>query len=123
MKLVDSEINMIKSYEDRLKTAVYSDYARNIISSDLEQLRLIYSKIIGKDYRLNKSCSVCQLNFLKLLGRWWFDNKETYENSIIVVEEPEPILKINQLENKVTNKELKTKKCPSTNTKKTKRIK
>ena len=123
MKLVDSEINMIKTYEDRLKTAVFSDYARNIISSDLEQLRLIYNKIIGKDYRLNKSCSVCQLNFLKLLGRWWFDNKETYDNSIIVVEEPEPILKINQLENKVTNKELNTKKCPSPITKKAKKIK
>ena len=59
MKLVDSEINMLITYEERFRTAVFSDYSRNIISQDLEQLRLIYSKIIGKEYRLNKSCSTC----------------------------------------------------------------
>lgn len=120
MKLVDSEINMLITYEERFRTAVFSDYSRNIISQDLEQLRLIYSKIIGKEYRLNKSCSTCQLNFLKLLGRWWFDNKE---NLIRVVGELEPILKINELDDVVTNKELNTKKCPLTNTKKQRKTK
>ena len=127
MKLLDSEINMLRKYEERFRTAVFSDYSRNIISQDLEQLRLIYNKIHNTDYRLNKSCSTCQLNFLKLLGRWWFDNKENLitvqEKSFTVVEEPEPILKINELENKVTNNEQSTKKCPSIITKKRRKTK
>lgn len=116
MKLTESEINMLKKYEDRMRTAVYSDYSRNIISSDLESLRNIYNKTHNTDYRLNKTCSVCQLNFLRLLGKWYFDNKE---NLIRVVEEPEPILEINELGKEVTNKAQSTKKCPTSTTKKT----
>lgn len=116
MKLTESEINMLRKYEDRMRTAVYSDYSRNIISSDLESLRNIYNKIHNTDYRLNKTCSTCQLNFLRLLGKWYFANKE---NLITVVKEPEPILEINELGKEVTNKAQSTKKCPTQTTKKT----
>lgn len=111
MQLTENEIDILKKYEDRMRTALFSDYSRNIISPDLERLRLIYNKVKSVDYRLNKSCASCQLTFLKKLGEWWFDYKE---NSNKVLEEPEPILEINDLQNKATNK----KRCQSKRKKK-----
>lgn len=116
IQLTDNELNILNKYEDRMRTAVYSDYARNCVSSDLDRLLEIYNKVKGINSRLNKSCSSCQLTFLKQIGRWWFEYKENLNK---VVEEPEPILNINELENGVTNNEQITKKCPTTITKKT----
>lgn len=115
MQLTDNEIDVIEKYEDRMRTAVFSGYSRGVISPDLERLRLIYNKVKGIDYSLNKSCAACQLTFLTAFGRWWFENKErVYEErdseravsgseSGKVSEAPEPVLKINDLQKSVTN--------------------
>lgn len=108
MQLTDNEIDVIEKYEDRMRTAVFSGYSRGVISPDLERLRLIYNKVKGIDYRLNKSCAACQLTFLTAFGRWWFENKERiYEERLSnvdkVSEAPEPVLKINDLQKSVTN--------------------
>lgn len=108
MQLTDNEIDVIEKYEDRMRTAVFSGYSRGVISSDLERLRLIYNKVKGIDYSLNKSCAACQLTFLTAFGRWWFENKERiYEERLSnvdkVSEAPEPVLKINDLQKSVTN--------------------
>lgn len=113
IQLTDNELDILKKYEDRFRTAVFSEYARNIISTDLDRLLDIYNRVKGIKYKLNKSCSSCQLTFLKLIGRWWFDFKTK------VVEQPEPTLIINDLEEEVTNNEINTKKCPTQKTKKT----
>ena len=110
MQLTDNEINIMKRLEDRFRTAVFGDYARNVISSDLDSLLSIYRKVFGSEYRLNKTCASCQLAFLKQIGRWWFSYKEEREK---VSEAPEPILNIKELEEPVTN----TNKSTSTNTK------
>lgn len=108
MQLTDNEIDVIEKYEDRMRTAVFSGYSRGVISPDLERLRLIYNKVKGIDYSLNKSCAACQLTFLTAFGRWWFENKErVYEKRLSnvdkVSEAPEPVLKINDLQKSVTN--------------------
>lgn len=108
MQLTDNEIDVIEKYEDRMRTAVFSGYSRGVISPDLERLRLIYNKVKGIDYSLNKSCATCQLTFLTAFGRWWFENKErVYEERLSnvdkVSEAPEPVLKINDLQKSVTN--------------------
>lgn len=108
MQLTDNEIDVIEKYEDRMRTAVFSGYSRGVISPDLERLRLIYNKVKGIDYSLNKSCAACQLTFLTAFGRWWFENKERiYEERLSnvdkVSEAPEPVLKINDLQKSVTN--------------------
>lgn len=108
MQLTDNEIDVIEKYEDRMRTAVFSGYSRGVISPDLERLRLIYNKVKGIDYNLNKSCATCQLTFLTAFGRWWFENKErVYEERLSnvdkVSEAPEPVLKINDLQKSVTN--------------------
>lgn len=108
MQLTDNEIDVIERYEDRMRTAVFSGYSRGVISPDLERLRLIYNKVKGIDYSLNKSCATCQLTFLTAFGRWWFENKERiYEERLSnvdkVSEAPEPVLIINDLQKSVTN--------------------
>ncbi len=108
MQLADNEIDVIERYEDRMRTAVFSGYSRGVISPDLERLRLIYNKVKGIDYSLNKSCAACQLTFLTAFGRWWFENKERiYEERLSnvdkVSEAPEPALIIKELEEPVTN--------------------
>lgn len=112
MELLENEIDILKKYEDRLRTAYYSDYSRNVPSTDLNTLRNIYNKVMCTNYQFNMSCSTCQLNFLKRLGKWYF---EVYK----VVDETEPILNINELDKPVTNNEQITKKCPTSKTKKT----
>lgn len=108
MQLTDNEIDVIERYEDRMRTAVFSGYSRGVISPDLERLRLIYNKVKGIDYSLNKSCAACQLTFLTAFGRWWFENKERiYKERLSNVDKvsgaPEPVLKINDLQKSVTN--------------------
>lgn len=87
---------MLEKYEDRMRTAVGYDYARAVQSRDLDLLLDIWNRHHDTPYRMNKACSSCQLTFLKMLGRWYFDK-------IKVVKETEPALSINELQDSATD--------------------
>lgn len=80
----------------QLRTALESDYARNIGSADMEKLKALWERMTGQRYPYNGSCSSCQLRLLKMVARWVKDHVEL-----------EPEVKINNLENKVANKKSK----------------
>ena len=86
-----TEMKTLKKYENNFKTALYSDYSRNMMRTDLEKIVGIYEKKLGHTYSMNYSCGACQLKLLKLVGKIYFD-------TLPEVEEPEPLLTDNDLQ-------------------------
>ena len=67
----------LSKFEDRLYTAVYSDYVRNIGSRDLTDLISTYNEITGNHLTIsNPSCSACVLRVFRTIGKYYFDEKE-----------------------------------------------
>lgn len=108
--MTQETIDILTKYEDRMRTAVYSNYTRSITLSDLTKLREAYKELTGVEYSIKGSCSACQLAFLKKLGTIWFERKSVQLS---------PTLITNELEETATTSDIK----PSTNNKKTKKTK
>ena len=67
----------LSKFEDRLYTAVFSDYVRNIGSRELNELISTYNEITGNHLTIsNPSCSVCVLRVFRTIGKYYFDEKE-----------------------------------------------
>lgn len=67
----------LSKYEDRLYTAVFSDYVRNIGSRELNELISTYNEITGNHLTIsNPSCSVCVLRVFRTIGKYYFDERE-----------------------------------------------
>lgn len=82
--------------ETPLKTALESDYARNIGTANMVKLRTLWERITGQKYPYNGSCASCQLRLLKKVAQWVKDHAVT-----------EPPVSDNKLENKAANKSKK----------------
>ena len=66
----------LSKFEDRLYTAVFSDYIRNIGSRELTDLISTYNEITGNHLNIsNPSCSVCVLRVFRTIGKYYFDQK------------------------------------------------
>lgn len=100
-KMTKKELEFLSEYEQHFKTAINSNYTRNIVKSALEKMLDIYQRETGKQYKLCAHCPVSILGFLKVVGKMYFD---------IVQQENEPKLKINGLEKNVTKMENKKEK-------------
>ena len=67
----------LSKYEDRMYTAVYSDYVRNIGSRELTDLISTYNEITNNHLTIsNPSCGVCVLRVFRTIGKYYFDEKE-----------------------------------------------
>ena len=66
----------LSKYEDRMYTAVYSDYVRNIGSRELNELISTYNEITGNHLTIsNPSCGACVLRVFRTIGKYYFDQK------------------------------------------------
>lgn len=72
MNTVDK--SFLKKYEVNLKTAVYSDYSRNLPSAAVQRMEQIYYNETGKVLKTNTTCAHCVLKTLKEIGQWAFEN-------------------------------------------------
>ena len=67
----------LSKYEDRMYTAVFSDYVRNIGSRELTDLISTYNEITGNHLTIsNPSCGACVLRVFRTIGNYYFDEKE-----------------------------------------------
>ena len=67
----------LSKYEDRMYTAVYSNYVRNIGSRELTDLISTYNDITGNHLILsNPSCGACVLRVFRTIGKYYFNEKE-----------------------------------------------
>ena len=67
-KLTKDEMEFLGQFEHNFSCAIDSDYVRGVALSDMESMRKIWERVIGKDYHLNTSCGNCILDFFKLIG-------------------------------------------------------
>lgn len=96
--MTKEDIKYLEAYEQHFKTAINSNYTRNVVSSALDRMLEIYQKETGTPYRLCKSCTSSVLSFLKQIGKLYFKAvQEGKETNVIV----------NELEQTVTNMENK----------------
>lgn len=94
--MTQEEFDFLKEFEGNFKTAINSNYSRNIVKGKLEKMHSIYKRVTGREYSLCTHCPNSILQFLKLIGGVYF--KEVQVRN-------EPILKTNELQNVVTEKE------------------
>lgn len=94
--MTQEEIIFLSEFENNFKTAINSNYSRNIVKSKLEKMLDIYKRETGRDYTLCTHCTSSILLFLRLIG-------EVYFNTVQKGNETE--LKTNELQNVVTKKE------------------
>ena len=73
--------NFLKEYELNFKTAVNSDYSRNMPTAAIQKLEQIYFNETGITLKTNYTCGHCVLKTLKTIGKWYFENikKDTDE--------------------------------------------
>lgn len=86
----------LSQFESNFRTAINSNYTRNILESQLRKMVEIYELSTGKKYNLCYHCSSSILAFLKVIGKIYLDQKGN-----------ETQLKDKELENKVAKKEKK----------------
>ena len=68
---------VLSKFEDRLYTAVYSNYVRNIGSRELNELISTYNEITGNHLTIsNPSCGACVLRVFRTIGKYYFEEKE-----------------------------------------------
>lgn len=94
--MTKEDISYLSEFENNFRTAINSNYSRNIIKSKLEKMLEIYKRVTGRDYTLCTHCSSSILLFLKLIGQVYFD---------AVQKGNETEVNINELQNVVTDKE------------------
>ena len=110
--MTQEDIKWLKQFESNFKTAINSNYSRNILDSQLRKMVEIYESITGKKYNLCYHCSTSILGFLKDMGRIYFQKVQAGN---------EPDVNINELEKSVTEMELNTKDSTTTDTNKRKK--
>lgn len=72
----------LSKFEDRLYTAVFSDYVRNCSSRELNELISTYNEITNNHLTIsNPSCSVCVLRVFRTIGKYYFDQKDADQKS------------------------------------------
>lgn len=109
--MTQETIDILTKYEDRMRTAVYSNYTRSITLSDLTKLREAYKELTGVEYSIKGSCSACQLAFLKKLGAIWFERKSVQLSPTLITNELE--------ETATTSDNLRKRNTQNSNNKKT----
>ena len=67
----------LSKFEDRMYTAVFSDYVRNIGSRELTDLISTYNEITNNHLTIsNPSCGACVLRVFRTIGKYYFEEKE-----------------------------------------------
>lgn len=73
MMFTVEQLKALQKYEGNLRTAVNEDYSRNIPGDGMKEMISIYEEVTGTKVMERMSCGACQLNFLKRLGKMYFE--------------------------------------------------
>lgn len=64
-----ADIKYLKHFESHFKTALNSDYVRNVLSADVEKMVKMYYDTFNVKLNYNPNCGNCVLNIIKTVGR------------------------------------------------------
>ena len=103
MKYTDEQFNILSQYEENLRTATNSNWARNPGRTALGQINDILNAATGVKHRINTWCQQCILTLLRNAGKLYFEDKaeremqkaaetspETLHNSLQRTRNPKP---------------------------------
>lgn len=85
MTFTQSQLQALAPFEKSFRTATQSNYASNLTTSAYKTILAVYEEASGKAYHLNASCAKCVLDFLKLVGRYYFASVLAIEEAAIEV--------------------------------------
>lgn len=74
--MTKEQYEILKQYENHLRTAKNADYARNLTLAGLAQMDEVYKAIFHKESGLKSGCGKCRLRGLKDLARVYFAYQE-----------------------------------------------
>ena len=64
---------LLSKYEQNLKTALYSDYSRNMPRASLVEIEKVVFDETGKSLNTNYNCSHCIMKLLKEAAKLYFN--------------------------------------------------
>ena len=70
-----STYNKLNKFEVHLRRAYKGNYVYGLLQSDFDELYEIYKQLSGKS-KLKYSCSSCNLQLLKFLGKLYYEFDE-----------------------------------------------
>lgn len=76
MRLTEEQYRALEPYEQNMRTALRSGYARNPGRQVMLVMQDIYNDAAHARNRINTGCGNCILNLLKDIGRIYFADKE-----------------------------------------------
>lgn len=80
--MTEEQINILKEFESNYTTAIRFNYTRNLTNNQLDRLLAVYEAITGKKYVLCKHCSNSVIDFLKVIGKMYFNNTAIVKSQI-----------------------------------------
>ena len=72
-ELTDEEFEILKKYDEQIRTASESNFAKDIQTKDIDTIADIYSRLIGQQYKYNKNCSKCRLKLLQKISTYYLN--------------------------------------------------
>lgn len=76
MKLSTEQMAILSKYEDRIGTAVRSNWASPVSATELQVIVDILNGVTGGNRRVNANCASCILEILTDVGRLYFEQKQ-----------------------------------------------
>lgn len=74
--MTEKQFEYLKQFESNFFTSINHNYSTNVQSSDLDKMIKIYEEVTGSKVYMCKYCTSDVLNFLKRIGKLYFDKKE-----------------------------------------------
>lgn len=72
-RYLKKELPILEKYESYFRTALKSGYIRNLTDAQVDELLPIYERASGRKYPLCKRCGSSKLNFIKEVGKKYFE--------------------------------------------------
>lgn len=76
MKFTNKQMAVLSKFEDRMRTAVRSQWASPVSATELQRIVDILNDVTGSNRRANANCASCILEVLTDAGRIYFAQKE-----------------------------------------------
>lgn len=70
------QVKKLAKFEKSFRTAVLSNYVSCLPSASYAEIKTIYEQAVGHSYNLKASCAKCVLDFIKIVGRRYFESLE-----------------------------------------------
>lgn len=113
--MTTEDINWLSKFETNFRTAINSNYSRNILESQLRKMVEIYELETGKKYKLCLHCSSQILQFIKDMGKIYFETVQAGNETEVTTNELEKSVTVTE-QSVGTNTELNTNESTTTNT-------